>query len=288
MPGQANIPGGGIGMDDQPIYRKGGVPPNKQYQAKPGGGGPAGGPIGGQGGAPGGGSVGGGGQKVGADPIWPPPAEIPTVTAILDHPLAQGAGGMHVGEPSADDHHHGSGGGGRMGGSGGGAPIGGQAGGPAGGPVGGPAEGVPGRHLYQDKWKKKAVVDAFVWAWDAYGVSHLFSLGSSFHTDILPVRDAWGSDEYHPLSKQGSNMTFEKGFGYTIVDTLDTLWLMELHREYDQAKEWVRDSLNFEIDGIYNVFEVRLLFPLLAYDLTRDADNNPRPRRPLILLPPNP
>ena len=32
-----------------------------------------------------------------------------------------------------------------------------------------------------------------------------------------PERDAMGSDEYHPISRNGSNLTTAGGIGYTVV-----------------------------------------------------------------------
>lgn len=71
------------------------------------------------------------------------------------------------------------------------------------------------------------------------------------------VEHGWGSDEYHPISKKGSNLTAAGGIGYTIVDTIDTLQLMGLDEEVARARTWVADSLTFERDAEYNTFEVR-------------------------------
>tara|TARA_B110001452_G_scaffold267543_1_gene277955 strand:+ start:2116 stop:3723 length:1608 start_codon:yes stop_codon:yes gene_type:complete len=76
------------------------------------------------------------------------------------------------------------------------------------------------------------------------------------------MRDAWKSDEYKPVSKHGVN-TFG-GKGLTIIDSLDTLWLMGLKDEYAKAKEFVEKDFHF--DGHINVFEnnIRVLGGLLA------------------------
>ena len=81
------------------------------------------------------------------------------------------------------------------------------------------------------------------------------------------MRDAWKSDEYKPVSKHGVN-TFG-GKGLTIIDSLDTLWLMDLKDEYKKAKEFVERE--FKFDGHINVFEnnIRVLGGLLsAFTLT--------------------
>lgn len=57
---------------------------------------------------------------------------------------------------------------------------------------------------------------------------------------------AWGQNELKPISKKGhSAAVFGKTtLGATIVDSLDTLYLMGLQDRFDQGKEWVRLSLN--------------------------------------------
>jgi hypothetical protein len=67
-----------------------------------------------------------------------------------------------------------------------------------------------------------------------------------------------GADEYHPISRKGSNLTEAGGIGYTVVDALDTMLLMGLDEEYQRARSWVADEMSFERDHDYNTFEVRL------------------------------
>ncbi len=59
------------------------------------------------------------------------------------------------------------------------------------------------------------------------------------------VTHAWGSDELMPVSKIGKN-TFG-GLGATIVDALDTLWLMDMHDEYQEARDWIVKELQFDV-----------------------------------------
>lgn len=83
------------------------------------------------------------------------------------------------------------------------------------------------------------------------------------------MRDAWKSDEYMPVKKKGMN-TFG-GKGLTIIDSLDTLYLMKLETEFHAAKHFVATEFVFE--GQINVFEntIRVLGGLLsAYSLTKD------------------
>ncbi|KAJ7088429.1 glycoside hydrolase family 47 protein [Mycena belliarum] len=117
---------------------------------------------------------------------------------------------------------------------------------------------VPKRILSADTKKRDAVVASFQYAWSAY------------------ERDAMGSDEYHPISHSGTNLSHSGGIGYTIVDAIDTMLLMGLDAEYARAREWVSTSLSFDRDGrtrCFNTFEttIRVLGGLLsAFHLSAD------------------
>ena len=54
---------------------------------------------------------------------------------------------------------------------------------------------------------------------------------------------AWGHDELLPVSRRHSEWFH---LGLTLVDALDTLYLMGLVEEYGEARDWVRDSLNLD------------------------------------------
>lgn len=85
------------------------------------------------------------------------------------------------------------------------------------------------------------------------------------------VAFAWGRDELKPLSRTGSDNW--GGMGVTLVDSLDTLWIMGMKEEFEAAKEWVRNELTFSNAGSVSVFEttIRELGGLLsAYDLSGD------------------
>jgi len=84
---------------------------------------------------------------------------------------------------------------------------------------------------------------------------------------------AWGYDELRPLTLGGQNNW--GGVGATIIDALDTLWIMGLKDEFKEGRDWVRDHLSFENsdDHMSSVFEttIRILGGLLsAYDLSGD------------------
>ena len=102
--------------------------------------------------------------------------------------------------------------------------------------------------------RQEAVVNAFKHAWMGY------------------TKFAWGKDELAPISKRGIS-SFHMGL--TIIDSLDTLWLMGMREEFVMARNWVANSLNFAtIHREVSVFEtnIRVLGGLLsAYHLSNDA-----------------
>lgn len=48
---------------------------------------------------------------------------------------------------------------------------------------------------------------------------------------------AWGRDELKPISGTGQDNW--GGMGVTLVDSLDTLWIMGLKAEFTDAMKWV-------------------------------------------------
>lgn len=72
---------------------------------------------------------------------------------------------------------------------------------------------------------------------------------------------AWGSNELRPVSKQGhSSNLFGSLKGATIVDALDTLYIMEMYDEFEAATEWVEKNLDFNMNAEISVFEVNIRF----------------------------
>ena len=53
---------------------------------------------------------------------------------------------------------------------------------------------------------------------------------------VSAVRDACGSDKYHPATQTGSDLTSSGGIGCMIVDALDAMHIMGLTSEYEYAK----------------------------------------------------
>ncbi|XP_017128996.1 endoplasmic reticulum mannosyl-oligosaccharide 1,2-alpha-mannosidase [Drosophila elegans] len=101
--------------------------------------------------------------------------------------------------------------------------------------------------------RQSAVVAAFKHSWAGY------------------KRYAWGHDNLKPIS-QYSHEWF--GLGLTIVDSLDTMYIMGLDDEFKEARDWVEHSLRFDTKRDVNLFEVtiRVLGGLLsAYHLSGDT-----------------
>ncbi|KAJ0057622.1 hypothetical protein NL108_011100, partial [Boleophthalmus pectinirostris] len=100
--------------------------------------------------------------------------------------------------------------------------------------------------------RQEAVREAFRHAWKGYR------------------EHAWGHDELKPVSKSHAEWF---GLGLTLVDALDTMWILGLTEEFAEAREWVEKELTFEKNVDVNLFEttIRILGSLLStYHLTKD------------------
>ncbi|KAK1414192.1 hypothetical protein QVD17_29933 [Tagetes erecta] len=101
--------------------------------------------------------------------------------------------------------------------------------------------------------RREKVKDAMVHAWTSY------------------EKYAWGHDELQPQSKNGVDSF--GGLGATLIDSLDTLYIMGLDEQFQRAREWVANSLDFNKNYDASVFEttIRVVGGLLsAYDLSGD------------------
>lgn len=79
---------------------------------------------------------------------------------------------------------------------------------------------------------------------------------------------AWGEDELRPLSKTSSTWF---GLGLTIIDSLDTMYIMNLHEEFEEARDWVEHKFDLAVNKYNSLFEItiRILGGLLsAYHLS--------------------
>eukprot|EP00033_Pygsuia_biforma_P001269 GCRY01001435.1.p1 GENE.GCRY01001435.1~~GCRY01001435.1.p1 ORF type:complete len:550 (-),score=66.80 GCRY01001435.1:167-1816(-) len=100
--------------------------------------------------------------------------------------------------------------------------------------------------------KQAAVREAYLHAWNGY------------------VKHAWGHDEVYPVTN-GTNDSWGH-LGVTVVDSIDTMMIMQLTEPLSLARTWV-EQLSFDVDFDASVFEfaIRYLGGLLsAFDLSAD------------------
>lgn len=59
---------------------------------------------------------------------------------------------------------------------------------------------------------------------------------------------AWGQNELRPISKIGHSSIFSKAhLGASIIDGMDTLYIMGLMDEFKDAREWIDKSFNMKL-----------------------------------------
>lgn len=100
--------------------------------------------------------------------------------------------------------------------------------------------------------RQRAVVDAFKHGWSNYR------------------KFAWGHDHLRPISRSAQNWF---GLGLTLVDSLDTMLVMGLKSDFEEARDWVSSSLDFDRNVDVNLFEttIRVVGGLLsAFHLSAD------------------
>uniref|UniRef100_A0A672FQU8 alpha-1,2-Mannosidase n=1 Tax=Salarias fasciatus TaxID=181472 RepID=A0A672FQU8_SALFA len=113
--------------------------------------------------------------------------------------------------------------------------------------------GAPPSTVCSEANRLEVVRDAFRHAWKGY------------------KEFAWGHDELRPISKSYSEWF---GLGLTLIDALDTMWILGLKEEFEEARAWVSTELSFNRNVDVNLFEstIRILGGLLStYHLTGDS-----------------
>ncbi|KAJ0070178.1 hypothetical protein NL108_002496, partial [Boleophthalmus pectinirostris] len=72
----------------------------------------------------------------------------------------------------------------------------------------------------------------------------------------------WGHNELKPIAKKGhsTNIFGNSQLGASIVDALDTLFIMGLQEEFKDGQEWIEQNLDFSINAEVSVFEVNIRF----------------------------
>ncbi|WP_445191519.1 glycoside hydrolase family 47 protein [Sphingomonas sp. Tas61C01] len=87
------------------------------------------------------------------------------------------------------------------------------------------------------------------WAWDLYR------------------QHAWGKDEIKPVSGTFSSFPLKtRHLGLSLIEALDTLWVMGLDSRFAAGVGWVKQHFDADVDGEVSVFEtsIRLLGGLLS------------------------
>jgi len=83
---------------------------------------------------------------------------------------------------------------------------------------------------------------------------------------------AFGHDELMPVTKESRDWAVD-GIGLTLIDSLDTLYLMGLMAEFNEARDWLVNKFRIKRDGLISVFEttIRVVGGLLGvYTLSKD------------------
>lgn len=96
--------------------------------------------------------------------------------------------------------------------------------------------------------RQKEVVEAFQHAWKGYKTY------------------AWGHDHLRPISKGAQNWF---GLGLTLIDSLDTMLIMNLKEDFEEAKEWVDSNLSFSINKVRIIFPFKVCILFTLYSLAQ-------------------
>jgi mannosyl-oligosaccharide alpha-1,2-mannosidase len=78
---------------------------------------------------------------------------------------------------------------------------------------------------------------------------------------------AWGYDEVAPVSGKPKDFFVDgHSFGLSIIEAMDTLYVMQLDNELDACVKWLRAHINFDVDGNVQMFEavIRMVAGLLT------------------------
>ena len=61
------------------------------------------------------------------------------------------------------------------------------------------------------------------------------------------VKYAWGTNEVRPISLRGHSASIfgSASMGATVVDAMDTLYIMGFMDEFEKGREWIEQSLDF-------------------------------------------
>lgn len=92
------------------------------------------------------------------------------------------------------------------------------------------------------------------------------------HSWMAYESNAFGSDEFNPISRRGTNWDKGPGIGVFLIDALDTLHLASMDDAVERCVQWI-DKQSFAVDISVSLFEttIRVLGGLMsAFHLTDD------------------
>lgn len=115
---------------------------------------------------------------------------------------------------------------------------------------------MPQSNGYEDRDKMEYVKKMMAFSWDNY------------------KKYAWGKDEIKPVSKVGREWYGNYGLASTIIDSLDTLYIMGFTEEFKNSTEYIVSEFDFKKPVSVSVFEttIRCVGGLLsAYELGGDT-----------------
>jgi hypothetical protein len=78
---------------------------------------------------------------------------------------------------------------------------------------------------------------------------------------------AWGHDEVMPVSGKPTNFFLDDhSFGLSIIEAMDTLYVMGLDAELEECVAWIHANLNFDVAGDVQMFEavIRMVAGLMT------------------------
>lgn len=85
------------------------------------------------------------------------------------------------------------------------------------------------------------------------------------------MRYAWGKNELRPISKRGHSASIfgSMSLGATIVDGLDTLYIMGLEEEFKEGRDWIAE--NFDINLAVSHFITDILCNNRKYEFVNNV-----------------
>ncbi len=76
---------------------------------------------------------------------------------------------------------------------------------------------------------------------------------------------AWGKNELRPLSKRAHTGSIFGAYdlGATIIDGLDTLYIMGMKKEYDEGRDWI--ARRFTLDNVVSLIRIIIIIKRMTF-----------------------